>query len=115
MNTFRKLTERRAEILEQIRALPPRRRGSIQKQFLPYKRPDGSIRRRGPYLTYTFKEGGRTRGKHLRNSEQAQLYQAQIDHYRRYQQLSAELVRVSQTLADLEAAGDEGCKKNSKR
>jgi hypothetical protein len=115
MDTFRKLAARRAEILEQIAALGPMRRGSIQEQFLPYKRPDGSIRRRGPYLTYTFKEGGKTRGKHLRNQEEAQQYQAQIDNYRRYQQLSAELVRVSQTLADLEAAGDEGCKKNSRR
>ena len=90
------------------------RMGSINEQLLPYKQPDGSIRRRGPYLTYTFKQGGKTRGKHLRNQEEAELYQRQIQNYRRYQELSAELVQVSQTLADLEASEDEGCKKNFK-
>jgi hypothetical protein len=50
----------------------------------------------------------------LRNQEEAELYQRQIQNYRRYQELSAELVQVSQTLADLEASEDEGCKKNFK-
>ena len=115
MDTFRKLSARRAEIIEQIAALGPMRMGSITEQFLPHKRPDGSIRRRGPYLTYTFKRKGKTCGKHLRNPEEAERYRCQIQNYRRYQELSAELVQVSQTLADLEASGDEGCKKNSRR
>lgn len=114
MDTSRKLTARRAQIIEQIAALGPMRMGSVSEQLLPYKQPDGSIRRRGPYLTYTFKQGGKTRGKHLRNQDEADLYQRQIQHYRRYQQLSAELVQVSQTLADLEASGEEEVKKNSR-
>jgi uncharacterized protein YjlB len=114
MDTARKLTTRRAQILEQIAALGPMRMGSINEQMLPYKQRDGAIRRRGPYLTYTFKQGGKTRGKHLRNQGEADLYQRQIQNYRRYQELSAELVQVSQTLADLEASGEEGSKKNSR-
>lgn len=114
MDNSRKLTARRAQILEQIAALGPMRMGSVNGQMLPYKQPDGSIGRRGPYLPYTFKQGGKTRGKHLRNQEEAALYQRQIQNYRRYQQLSAELVQVAQSLADLEASGDEGCKKNSR-
>lgn len=114
MDTCRKLTARREQIIEQIAALGPMRMGSISEQLLPYKQPDGSIRRRGPYLTYTFKQGGRTRGKHLRNQEEADLYQRQIQNYRRYQELSTELVQVSQTLADLEASSAEGSKKNSR-
>lgn len=51
MATFRTLTARRAQILEQIAALGPMRMGSVNQQLLPYKQPDGSIRRRGPYLT----------------------------------------------------------------
>jgi ubiquitin len=90
------------------------RMGSVSEQLLPYKHPDGAIRRRGPYLTYTFKQGGKTRGKHLRNQEEAGLYRRQIEAFRRYQELSTELVQVSQTLADLEAAGDAGSKKNSR-
>jgi len=115
MDKDRKLRVRRAEILEQIAALGPMRMGSIQEQSLSHQRPDGSIRRRGPYLRYTFKRGRKTCGKHLRNREEAETYRRQIETFRRYQQLSAELVRVSQSLADREVAGDEGCKKNSRR
>lgn len=114
MESSRKLTARRVQILDQIAALGPMRMGSINEQMLPYKQPDGSIRRRGPYLTYTFKQGGKTRGKHLRHQEEAALYQRQIDTYRRYQELSAELVQVSQSLADLEASGEQESKKNSR-
>jgi hypothetical protein len=69
--------------------------GSSSMPMLPYKQPDGSLRRRDPYLTYTFKLGGKTHSKHLCNQGQAELYRRQIDNYRRYQELSAELVQVS--------------------
>ena len=115
MDTFAKLTRRRAQILDEITALGPMRRGTVNEQLLPCRRADGSVGRRGPYLTYTFKQGGKTSGKHLRNPEEADLYQSQIANFRRFQELSAELVQVSQTLADAEAAGDEGGKKNSRR
>jgi hypothetical protein len=114
MDTFRKLAARRRHIIEQIAALGPMRMGSITEQYLPYKRSDGSVGRRGPYLTYTFKRKGKTCGKHLRSPEQAEQYRRQIQNYRRYQQLSAELVQVSQALADREVADDEGGKKNSR-
>ena len=49
----------------------------------------------------------------------AKLYREQIEAFRRYQQLSAELVEVSQRLADLEADAQAdaqaGGKKNSRR
>lgn len=115
MENAHQLNARRAQILDQIAALGPMRMGSINEQMLPYKQKDGFIRRRGPYLTYTFKQGGKTSGKHLRSREQATLYQRQIDNYRRYQELSAELVHVCQRLADLEAAGEQEGKKNSRR
>lgn len=114
MRTFRKLAARRQRILEQIAALGPMRMGSITEQRLPYKRSDGSVRRRGPYFTYTFKRKGKTCGRHLRSVEEAEQYRRQIENYRCYQELSAELVEVSQTLADLEAEGKEEGKKNSK-
>ena len=84
-------------------------------QQLARQRADGSISRRGPYTTYTFKQAGKTRGRQLRTQEEARLYRQQIEAFRRWQQLSAELVAVSQRLADLEAIGEDGCKKNSRR
>ena len=115
MESSRQLTQRRAQIVEQIAALGPMRMGSITKQYLPTRRKDGSTYRRGPYLTYTYTQRGRTRGKHLRGTEEAAVYRRQIETFRCWQALSAELVEVSQRLADLEAAGEAGSKKNSRR
>ena len=115
MKTFHQLSQQRAQIIEQIATLGPMRMGSVCDHYLPTKRQDGSTYRRGPYPTYTFKQGGKTRGKQLRSPEEAVLYRQQIETFRHWQDLSAELVQVSQRLADLEAAGDEGCKKNSRR
>jgi hypothetical protein len=114
METHRQLMQRRAQIVDQIGALGPMRMGSICEQYLPTHRKDGSVSRRGPYLTYTFKQGGKTRGKHLRSQAEAQLYRQQIEAFRRYQELSGELVQISQRLADQEVSGEAGCKKNSR-
>lgn len=114
MDSLEQLSNKRARVIEQIAGLGAMRMGTITEQMLPAKHKDGSVYRRGPYLTYTFKQGGKTCGKHLRNEEEAGLYRRQIDAYRRYQQLSAELVELSQRLADLEAGGEQGCKKNSR-
>ena len=115
MDEYQHLTWRRAQIVKQIGALGAMRMGSITEQHLPTRRSDGSMYRRGPYLTYTFKHGGKTRGKHLRDAQEGELYRRQIEAFRRYQDLCAQRVQVSQRLADLEAAGEEGCKKNSRR
>lgn len=115
MESFQQLARQRARIVEQIAALGPMRMGSVYNHYLPTKRADGSTSRRGPYPTYTFKQAGKTRGRQLRTQEEARLYRQQIDAFRRWQTLSTELVAVSQRLADLEAAGEDGGKKNSRR
>jgi len=115
MDTDHHLSRQRSQILRQIQALGSMRMGSVCDHYVPTTRKDGSRYRRGPYPTYTYKRNGRTRGKQLPNQEQAELYRRQIHNFRRYQELSAQLVQVSQRLADLEAAGDAGSKKNSRR
>jgi hypothetical protein len=115
METFAQLSLRRARILEQIAALGPMRMGTVYDHYLPDPHRQGPARRRGPYPTYTFKHGGKTKAKHLRDQAQVKLYRNQIETFRRWQALSAQLVQVSQRLADLEAAGAEGDKKNSRR
>jgi hypothetical protein len=112
METLRQLTQQRARIVEQIAQLGAMRMGSVRQQTLPTRRKDGSVYRRGPYWTYTFKQGGRTRGKHLRDDRQAEFYGQQIEAFRRYQALSRELVQVRQALADLEAGEQGAGKKN---
>jgi len=114
MKTYDQLTQQRTKILNQICALGPMRMGSITEQYLPYKLKDGSIRRRGPNFTYTFKKGGKSAGKHLRDKEQVEIYGQQIETFRKWQALSKELVEVSQCLADMEAEDNCDGKKNSK-
>jgi hypothetical protein len=114
MDLVEQLSKQRMRVVEEIASLGPMRMGTITEQMLPGKHRDGSAYRRGPYLTYTFKQGGKTCGRHLRNEDEADLYRRQIEAYRRYQQLSCELVDLSQQLADLEAGGEQGCKKNSR-
>lgn len=111
MTSLEQLARQRARVVEQIAALGPMRMGTITEQMLPGKHRDGTAYRRGPYLTYTFKHGGKTFGKHLRDEDEAELYRRQIETFRRYRGLSSELVELSQRLADLEVAGGEGCKK----
>jgi len=114
MQAQSQLHRERQRLLEEIGALGTMRKGSVTRQSLPYRRKDGTTRRRGPYLTYTYKAAGKTRGKHLRGEEEAEVFRRQIRAYRQYQDLSAQLVDVCHRLADLEAAGATG-KKNSKR
>jgi hypothetical protein len=115
MQNSHQLFQQRAQIIDQIAALGPMRRGSVYDHFLPTPRKDGSTYRRGPYPTYTFKQGGKTKAKLLHNEEEAELYRRQIEAFRRWQELSAQLVSISQRLADLEATGRDEGKKNSRR
>jgi hypothetical protein len=115
MDEHRQFSKQRAQLVEQIAELGPMRMGSLTEQYLPTRRADGSVYRRGPYWTYTFKRGGQSCGKHLRSAAEAAVYRRQIEVWRRYQELSAQLVEVSQRLADLEAAVEEKGKKNSRR
>lgn len=112
MNSRPDLLRQRQEILDQIAALGPMRRGTILRRHLPRRHKDGTVHCRGPYHTYTFKDGARTRGKTLRDEDVAQQYRTQIETFRRYQALSAQLVGLSQRLADI-AVEQAGCKKNS--
>ena len=115
MDCVEQLLRQRAGLVEQIACLGPMRVGSVSAQMVWVRRKDGSLHERGPYLTYTFKRAGKTCGVHLRDEQHAQLYRAQIDAYHRFQKMSAQLVEVSQRLADLEAAGERGAQKKTPR
>ena len=116
MNQTTHLEAKRQALLREIAALGPMRMGSLSERMLPQRRSDGSVRRRGPYTMYTYKKEGKTLGKHLPTERDVQLYRRQIETYRRYDQLSRELVTLGQRLADIEAAGaNEQSKKNSRR
>jgi len=109
MNPVEKLTRRKTEILKEIARLQPMRKGGITEQFLYCTRKDGSKRKRGPYSVYSFKRGKQTVSRRLVSAPHRAVYREQIETFRRFQQLTAELVEISQQLADLAVAegGDE--------
>lgn len=57
--------------------------------------PDGKLH--GPYWSLTFKRNGKTRHRSLR-PDQVETARQQIANFRRYQDLSAELIEVSEQL-----------------
>jgi len=115
MNPSTKLNQRKSELLAGLAALGPMRKGTLSEQYVPTILKDGTPSRRGPYTVYTFKEHGQTVSRRLSDRAQIACHRQQIATFRRFQELTAELAQVGQQLADLEAAGDEGGKKNSRR
>ena len=107
------LLQRRQELLRRLEQLGPMRKGSVAHRMLPYRKADGSRASRGPYFTYTFKQAGKTKGRHLRDEQEAELYRRQIERFRSFQELSNRLVETGQALADLEAEASRG-RKNSR-
>jgi hypothetical protein len=114
MNPTSPVVSRKDQVVAELAALGPMRKGSLTEQMVQVVLKDGTPRRRGPYTVYTFKERGQTISKRLGDPKEIALYRRQIGAFRRFQELTAELARLSQRLADLEAAGEPESKKNSR-
>lgn len=115
MDTTTTLIQHKNELLAQLAALGPMRKGTLNEQYVQTTLKDGTPSRRGPYTVYTFKQHGRTLSQRLSDRARIALYREQIATFRRFQELTVELASLGQQLADREAAGEEGCKKNSRR
>ncbi len=113
MNNACKLQQSRNELISRIAALGPTRPGSISEQYVEKTLKDGSQIRRGPYFIYTRKLRGKTVSRRLTNIAVVADYRSQIENFRQFQELVAQLARVNEQLADLELEGGDGSKKNS--
>ena len=109
------IRKRRSDILKELATLEQLRRGSITQQFLRHKRKDGVVVEYGPYPIHTFKEKGKTVSRRLKDPAQAPLYRKQIDAFRRFEALSAELVRLGEEVSDLALSCGDELKKKPKR
>jgi hypothetical protein len=107
------LREQRRQLLEQLQDLEEVRRGSIVEQYVVATRKDGGKKRRGPYVLYSYKEKGRTVSRRLTTKTDIPRYQDQIENFRRFQHITAELLRIGERISDL-ALGEQGVKKTSK-
>ena len=92
------------------------RRGSLCPQVFEATRKDGTKVRRGPYVVYTRKEKRKTVSRRITDPDQVQAYREQIDAFRRFEGLAAELVRIGERISDLVLLdGEELKKKRSRR
>jgi hypothetical protein len=115
MDSLIQLTRKKTDLLAQLAALGPMRKGSLTEQYVQATLKNGVQSQRGPYTLYTFKEKGRTVSRRLSDRDQIARYREQIDAFRRFQALTGELAQFSQRLADLEAVEATEGKKNSRR
>ena len=113
MTSMNKLESQRQRILEELAELGEMRRGSVSEQFVESAGRDGAKKRRGPYFVYTYKEKGKTISRRLTSPEQVVLCQKQIQAFRRFQELTTQLLQLGEQASNLALAG-EGVKKTSR-
>ena len=106
------LQARRQQVLQQIEQIEQMRRGSLTEQFVEAVKADGSRSRRGPYPLYTYKDNNRTVSRRVSDPQALPLYRDQIQAFRRFQELTAELTRLGEELSDL-AIPQDTVKKNA--
>jgi heme oxygenase len=99
------LQDRKRQLIEQIRRLGDFRRGSIVEQYIQTKRKDGSVVRNGPYILYSFKDKEqKTVARRIHRGEEENRYRRQIEAFRTYEALSAELVDICHRICDANQA-----------
>lgn len=119
MTDLEALEQRRNQILEAIGRIGDMRRGSVSKQYFQSAvKGAKQARGRGPYYVFTRKLKGKTRSRRVKGAEMERLSR-EVDNFHRYQELSRELIEVSEHICALRPvfkAGTsvKGVKKNSR-
>ena len=106
-----KLRSRWHDILREVGELSEMRRGSIVEQFMETVNADGSKTRRGPYALYSYKEKNKTISTRLSNPELVDIYRKQIGAFRRFQDLTQELVSLGEKISNAVIDEEENKKK----
>lgn len=112
MPSLDQIQRQREQVLEELAQLAQVRRGTLTEQVVESVDAQGRKRQLGPYPLYTFKERGRTVSRRVAAAQVSQ-YRQQIERGRRFQQLTAQLLRLGEALSDL-VIQDEAVKKTSK-
>jgi len=107
MDSLYELISRKRELVVEIGRLGAFRRGSVVEQYLETKRKDGSVVRNGPYLLYSFKDKEqKTVARRIQRGDEENRYRREIEAFRTYEALSAELVDISHKICDAMTASD---------
>jgi hypothetical protein len=106
-----KLKSRWHELLSELAGLSEMRRGSIVEQFMETLNADGTKAKRGPYVLYSYKEKNKTVSLRLRHPEMADTYRKQIGAFRRFQDLTQELVSLGEKISNAVVHEEDNKKK----
>ena len=94
-----------------MQAIDRLRRGSLSCQFFPAHKPRAA--RRGPYYLLQGYGGGQKFSERV-PQDQAPQVQQDVDHYRRFQQLSEQYITVTDQLTRAQDAHPDSKKKHSR-
>lgn len=111
MKQIESLRAKREELLCELAGLEQIRRGSVVEQFVEAVKADGSKTRRGPYALYSYKENKKTVSHRVTDPKLAQVYRKQIQAFRRFHDLTQELVLLGEKISDAVIHEQDG-KKN---
>ena len=103
MEKLKEALEKKKQIINQIKKIKDMRRGSVVEQYYEVKHKNGAMVRQGPYFLYSYKEKGRTISRRLSGPREAQRYRQEIEEFRRFEQLSSQLIEASHQICDLKA------------
>ena len=112
MNQNEQIRVRRQRLLEELAQLEQIRRGTVVEQFVERVCEDGTRVRKGPYVLYSFKEKGKTVSRRLPKKGEAKIYRKQIAAFRRFQEVTAELLKLGEQLSDLALCSEKDAQKN---
>jgi hypothetical protein len=102
-----RIRERRQHVLQEMEGLEQMRRGSVVEQYREVGRPGARRTRQGPYPLYTYKEKGRTISRRLKGEEEVGRYRSQIENFRRFEQLTRELIQLGEQLCEMSLSVQE--------
>jgi hypothetical protein len=105
------LRQQQQSLLTQMQAIDRLRRGSLSCQFFPAPKPRAA--RRGPYYLLQGYGGGQKFSERV-PQDQAPQVQQDVDHYRRFQQLSEQYITVTDQLTLAQDAHPDSKKKHSR-
>jgi hypothetical protein len=103
MSRLPKLRKIREGILGHIASIEKMRRGSVIRQFFKTSRRELNVPVLvGPYALYTYKRGGKTVGRRVRDPEEVRRLEEEVENYHAFRRLCRELVEVSEQICDEE-------------
>jgi hypothetical protein len=99
------LETKRDALLREIAKLGDMRRGSISETFRPCGKPNCGCAAaehpgHGPYYAFTTKVAGKTKTVQLRAGSRLTKFQREVEAYRRFRSLSAQLLEISEAICD---------------